>query len=421
MRWRDGSLVHVQVTGEVHRQFCEALKVATDNIQKRIAWLKSGSRELFGSILENNIYIVIDISQSMAPSIKFVKDKLFQLMQEQLRHKAKFNLVTFNTKVFAWKTRMAPVCEQTLLNAWQWIKNIDCAGSTNTMAAVDYAMGDPDTEAVYLLTDGRPDQPGSAVIAQATHRRVVPVHTISFNCYDSEANQFLADLARVTNGRFHAFSSSGDIIVDPYSDEPEPWESEDVRLLKKELALAREYADTMTQLRKECISLAWNRDTHRDKPSKQYQPNVVGTLVGNRSASPFDRRMTRSATTPSEYAFKPQPDRMVLIKPSKGRPNIARHTKSSILRLVKDDDLSPKIGRRSPTLGIRPAYLGAPSDLSDDSDDDDDVIIAKYQASARRTTRSVSSVSPISSSYFKVELNFLNKLSRHDKLSEKTR
>ena len=47
----------------------------------RIDWLQQGSRELFGTVIEDQIYILIDTSASMAPHIQFLKDKLFVLMQ----------------------------------------------------------------------------------------------------------------------------------------------------------------------------------------------------------------------------------------------------------------------------------------------------------------------------------------------------
>ena len=46
-----------------------------------IDWLQQGSRELFGTVIENKIYFLIDTSASMATNIQFVKDKLFTLMQ----------------------------------------------------------------------------------------------------------------------------------------------------------------------------------------------------------------------------------------------------------------------------------------------------------------------------------------------------
>jgi len=47
----------------------------------RITWLQQGSRELFGTIIERKLYILIDTSSSMAPSIQFVKEKFFLLLQ----------------------------------------------------------------------------------------------------------------------------------------------------------------------------------------------------------------------------------------------------------------------------------------------------------------------------------------------------
>jgi hypothetical protein len=47
----------------------------------RIDWLKQGSRALFGTVVEDEIYIIIDTSSSMQHSIQFVKERLFVLMQ----------------------------------------------------------------------------------------------------------------------------------------------------------------------------------------------------------------------------------------------------------------------------------------------------------------------------------------------------
>jgi len=47
---------------------------------------------------------------------------------------------------------------QNLDNAWQWVKGLSTGGSTNTLAALKLALADPQCHAIYLLTDGRPDQ-----------------------------------------------------------------------------------------------------------------------------------------------------------------------------------------------------------------------------------------------------------------------
>lgn len=62
-------------------------------------------------------------------------------------------------------------------------------------------------------------QPPRTIIAQVQMQKRVPVHTISFNCHDSDANQFLYDLAQATEGRYHYFSDNG---TPP--DQPDAWE-----------------------------------------------------------------------------------------------------------------------------------------------------------------------------------------------------
>ena len=46
-----------------------------------------------------------------------------------------------------------------------------------------------------------PFQPPSSILAQVQLLNPVPIHTISFNCADTEANQFLCQLAAETGGR----------------------------------------------------------------------------------------------------------------------------------------------------------------------------------------------------------------------------
>ncbi|KAK2176319.1 hypothetical protein NP493_671g01028 [Ridgeia piscesae] len=136
----------------------------------RIDWLQQGSRELFGTVIEERMYFLLDTSSSMAPHIQFVKDKMFVLMQEQLRHKQKFNLIAFNSRVESWKDRLV--------------------------------------------------EPPKSILAQLQVHPKIPVHTISFNCADRDANDFLCQLARDTRGRFHYYSENG---IDPEG--PEPWEA----------------------------------------------------------------------------------------------------------------------------------------------------------------------------------------------------
>lgn len=134
------------------------MRILLEQIQKRIDWLSRGSRELFGTVIENKIYLLIDTSQSMQLSLDFVKQKLVSLLQEQLRSKQRFNLIAYNSKLTPWRDRMVEVDEYNMTSAFDWISQLTANGTTNTLAALRYALSDPNTEAIYLLTDGRPDQ-----------------------------------------------------------------------------------------------------------------------------------------------------------------------------------------------------------------------------------------------------------------------
>ncbi|ESO98870.1 hypothetical protein LOTGIDRAFT_114133, partial [Lottia gigantea] len=158
VRWTDGTIKHVIVTQDIHRTYEQRITIALNRIQERIKWLTKGSRALFGTIIEDNIYILIDCSKSMEENIKFVKEKVQGLIQEQLRHKKSINIVSFGTTVETWSSRLVDITPQSLHSAQSWINALSCTGSTNTYGAIKYALSDSRTDGIYLLTDGCPDQ-----------------------------------------------------------------------------------------------------------------------------------------------------------------------------------------------------------------------------------------------------------------------
>ena len=62
-------------------------------------------------------------------------------------------------------------------------------------------------------------QPPKSIISQVQMQKRVPIHTISFNCNDTEANEFLYELAQASEGRYHYYSERGNPV-----EQPEAWQ-----------------------------------------------------------------------------------------------------------------------------------------------------------------------------------------------------
>ncbi|KAL2310675.1 hypothetical protein Nmel_002341, partial [Mimus melanotis] len=262
--WKDGSIVHVYVTTEKYKQYEEKMRTALRQMEGRIKWLQQGSRGLFGNVFEDDVYILIDTSQSMKNKLPLVKEKIFQLMQEQLRHKKRFNFVKFSAQAVAWQEKLAEVNEENLQDAWLWIEGLEVGSSTNTLKALQIALADTDTQAIYLLTDGRPDQPPQIILAEIQLHCKIPIHTVSFNCDDIEANNFLYELSTKTEGRFHYYNI--------YWSDPDTTEfivNNDIHLLKREIDQGEKDLEKVKTFHEKSLMMnSYNKENYPENKSK---------------------------------------------------------------------------------------------------------------------------------------------------------
>ncbi|XP_031752879.1 von Willebrand factor A domain-containing protein 3B isoform X2 [Xenopus tropicalis] len=288
-QWKDGSVVHLYITKEKWRWYEERMKTVLEQMERRIQWLQQGSRELFGTILEDRVYILIDTSHSMKDKLFLVKEKMFQLIEEQLKHKLMFNFVKFDSKVEAWKSRLAKVTEDTLQEASCWVKELQVGSSTNTLRALQVAFNDSSTEAIYLLTDGRPDQPAETILAQVNFQKSVPIHTISFSCNDVDANSFLYQLSCKTEGRFHCYTSN---LRDPKA--PQPFVSEDICLLQNEIKQGKADLQKVQKFYTECLILDWYHNGDKETPYKSNHEKAQPVQEMTTASTPLHRQMNTS-------------------------------------------------------------------------------------------------------------------------------
>ncbi|KAF1479715.1 von Willebrand factor A domain-containing protein 3B, partial [Eudyptula minor novaehollandiae] len=253
-------------------------------------WLQQGSRGLFGSVFEDDVYILIDTSQSMKNKLPLVKEKICQLIQEQLRHKKRFNFVKFSAQAVAWQEKLAEVNEENLQDAWLWIKGLEAGSSTNTLKALQIALADTGTQAIYLLTDGRPDQPPTIILAQVQLHRKIPIHTVSFNCDDMEANKFLYQLSTETEGRFHYYNI---YLTDP--DAAEFIVSEDIHLLKREIEQGERDLEKVKTFHAECLMMDYyNGENDPENKYSALRKSMVAVLLAPLLTSPRTENSTIS-------------------------------------------------------------------------------------------------------------------------------
>ena len=68
------------MTDHVHRIYQEKMERLLNDCRNRLCWLKQGSRELFGTLLEDRLVVVIDTSSSVKDRLDLIKRKIQELI-----------------------------------------------------------------------------------------------------------------------------------------------------------------------------------------------------------------------------------------------------------------------------------------------------------------------------------------------------
>ncbi|XP_063085974.1 von Willebrand factor A domain-containing protein 3B isoform X2 [Cavia porcellus] len=345
--WKDGSLVHVNITKEKFKWYSEKIHTALARIQRRIKWLQDGSRVLFGKVQEECVYVLIDTSHSMKSKLDVVKDKIIGFMQEQLKYKSKFNFVTFDSQAVAWRNKLAEINEDNLEQAASWIREIKVGSSTNTLQALQMAFADHETQVIYLLTDGRPDQPPEMVINQVKAFQKIPVYTISFNYNDELANDFLKELASMTGGKFHSYRFG---CKDPIPQEA--LQDGELTLLLREMEQGYRDLEKMQDLYSESLIVDWCYNGEREGNSKhQKEISSIAKLQSDIESTPTS--LPNMSKVPWDLSNQKTQKKKVLH---------AESTRTSLLRSQMFTLKSSAFKPREDSFSTSGTWSSAPSD-----------------------------------------------------------
>ncbi|XP_064318034.1 von Willebrand factor A domain-containing protein 3A, partial [Phalacrocorax carbo] len=267
----NGVVKHLQFQSKELEMYTEQLEKVLQRYIQRIQWLLSGSRRLFGTILEANVCVLIDTSGSMDPYLPHITKELTSLIWEQLRkNEVRFNLLRFAENTESWKGCLVEATDETCHDAVQWVSKFHAHGNTCILMALQKALSFQGIEALYVLTDGKPDTSGSLILKEIERLRKkqdIKIHTISFSCTDRGANEFLKKLASQTGGRYHC--SFGDVdgqlaahrmLTEGLDDDDDPvfpyFEGDDLKKLTQEVTKARRFLKQAKSLR--LLLQKWN-------------------------------------------------------------------------------------------------------------------------------------------------------------------
>ncbi|XP_049644109.1 von Willebrand factor A domain-containing protein 3A [Suncus etruscus] len=251
----NGTVKHLRCTPREMDIYISCLEKLMRRYVQRLQWLLSGSRQLFGAILESKVCILLDTSGSMGPYLQQVKAQLILLIWEQLRkHCDSFNLLSFADDLQLWRDTLVKTTEAACHEAMQWVTHLSAEGSTSVLEALLATFNFQDVEGLYLLTDGKPDTSCSLVlrtVQRLKEEKDVKVHTISLSCSAREEMKFLRCLASLTGGRYHcpanekSLSRIHGLLTKGFIEEGDPtlpqFEGDDLRILAQEITKARDF------------------------------------------------------------------------------------------------------------------------------------------------------------------------------------
>ncbi|XP_048847315.1 von Willebrand factor A domain-containing protein 3A [Brienomyrus brachyistius] len=251
----NGVVKHLQLTSGELAQYLTQTEKLLRRYARRLLWLLSGSRCMFGSILEHDVCILLDTSGSMASCLDDVRKELESLIWDQLHQRGvRFTLLAFSDVVRAWRSTLVEASQEACQDAVRWLSQLSAYGGTCLLEALQVAIGLGDFLGCYLLSDGKPDSSCSLVLEEVASRivgRRFTIHTVSLLCSDSTANDFLKRLAKRTGGRFHRYQGNSDIqatktmLQESHSDQDllalPAFEGDDLKKLAEEIDKVKQF------------------------------------------------------------------------------------------------------------------------------------------------------------------------------------
>ncbi|XP_041074953.1 uncharacterized protein C11orf16 homolog [Polyodon spathula] len=174
-----------------------------------------GFHTLFGDVRDKNVTFVVDTSESMYAHLDTVKKHLMEtLLAKAYCNDSLFNIVEFSQRVNKWCDRMVTCSPDTVYGAMGWIRSLEVKPGRDLLNALRAAFDDPTCQAVYMVTNGLPENRKEVLQVASCESQGRPVHIffLSEKWIECDVQQFLQQLAQCTRGSCHLIGfSTGDV------------------------------------------------------------------------------------------------------------------------------------------------------------------------------------------------------------------
>uniref|UniRef100_A0A803Y271 VWFA domain-containing protein n=1 Tax=Meleagris gallopavo TaxID=9103 RepID=A0A803Y271_MELGA len=184
-------------------------------MKQRIQWLLKDSRKVFGLVKGTKVGLVVDVSGlSDRPRLEgFQKDLLF-LIDEQLCYKKQLFCLSFGTETSTLWESPKNVGVHVLGEARQWVQQLAPAGGCNLLKAFKHVLAVKELNSLVIIIRSCPDQSLEILADYAQQcmlgRRLL-VHAVTYDCGSPAAIATVKKLAEVVSGRYHCYSSKGEV------------------------------------------------------------------------------------------------------------------------------------------------------------------------------------------------------------------
>jgi len=177
------------------------------------------ARSIFGSILEDNIALVLDASGSMGCYLDEIRKALYSVLFKQCHGSDKlFNIIAYTSKPVPWRPALcAANVPENIADALRFVSQLCSGGGTDLFHALEHAFrSSPTLDAVYLISDGKQDINDHFVhkVEQlyASHPNRPKVNTITLNCVPRRRGwRYMQQLSILSRGVFRGVCLEQDL------------------------------------------------------------------------------------------------------------------------------------------------------------------------------------------------------------------